>query len=652
GINNFSYIQSPFSFKKDLDILYRIYPFKNVGIIVPPEFNQIFPNFNEIFTQALDSLNTRFTVIKAQNNASATTSAIPSEVDAAYVMPLFDELGEAEMKQFLDQLADKKLPSVALLGGSMVEIGALAGYESEANLAKIPRRLAIDILKIVDGQNAADLPVKINTFGESIIINMNTVRKVGTYPNWDIVSEAILLNASEVETDRVLSLQTVIMEALDRNLSLKVSQINPLLAQKEVNLAQSELLPQLDANSVISLLDPNSAKNSFGTRGRLNWSAGGSLSQLVYAEPALANVAIQKLLQQGETYGLQTDQLDVVADAAEAFLNVLQAQRFMEIQASNVSVTKNNLDIARAKDAVGYSGATDLNRWKSELALAKIDLNDAQARFEQAKYALNQFLNHPVNEDFRTENIGAENQLLIVTDQRLIDNINNERELEKLADFLVKEAFDQLPELKQIDASLAAQQRLLKSRKRAFYLPSFALSGSWDYTFQRWDVTETPGLPTQEVEPSWNLGLAVQYPIFQGGKRRFDQEVVELNISQIEYQQTDLRNQLELRVRSTLQTASASFFRVDQYKEALSAANENFDIVQDSYSQGLVSVTNLIDAQNARVQTELGAANAGYQFILDFLDLERSIGFYYQLSSAAQQAAFFDRLTTFMLENE
>ena len=652
GKDNFTYIQSPFSFEKDLQILYEIFPYKNIGIIASPDLNNLFPNFDLLFNQAATDLNTRFTEIIAQPDATATLNAIPEDVEAVYVFPLFNELDDDGLQVLFDGLIERRLPSVALLGESMVEIGALVGYESGPNLAKMPRRIALDVSKIADGRNAANLPVLITTFSENVVINMNTVRKVGAYPNWDTASEAILLFDFVPDTDRTLSLSTVIQEALQKNLNLKVAEKDPLIAGQEVQLAKSELLPQLDANTSLALLDENTTATTFGTKGRLNWMVGSSLSQLVYAEPALANLTIQRLLQKSEESGLRTTQLDVVLDAVEAYLSVLQAKSFMQIQSANVSVTKNNLDIARAKDAVGYAGATDLNRWTTELALDKIDLNDAQAQFQQAKYALNQFLNHPIKEEFIAENIGVNDGNLMVNDEALLNRINNEKELEQLADFFVFEALNNLPEIEQLDYGLAAQERLLKSQNRAFYLPSVALSGEWDYTLKRWDVIQSPGVPIPENQPTWNLGLGVQYPILQGGKRRYDREKTQLSILQIKDQQADLRNQLELRVRAALQTAGASYFRVQQYDVATKAANENFKIVQDSYSQGLVSITNLIDAQNAKVQTELGAVNAGYQFILDFMEVERAIGFYYQLSSTAEQIAFFDRMTQFMTKKE
>ena len=59
----------------------------------------------------------------------------------------------------------------------------------------------------------------------------------------------------------------------------------------------------------------------------------------------------------------------------------------------------------------------------------------------------------------------------------------------------------------------------------------------------------------------------------------------------------------------------------------------------------------LIDAQNAALQTELSAENAAYQFVVDFLLVERAIGTFYFLESPSERTAFFDRLLIFLTEN-
>jgi outer membrane protein TolC len=648
GIPNFTYILSPFSFEKDLQLLHCVFPFKKVGIIAPPNAGAVLPGMNDLLNSTVRKLGTDMVILENGADAASRLAQIPTDVDAVYVLPLFNEFSAAEYKKLFDGLAQKKLPSVALLGERMVEIGAMLGYESGPNLARMPRRIALNISKIEEGINASALPVHINTYSENVVINMNTVRQVGAYPDWDLMTGATLLNANVPTTDETWSLQSTIMLALQENLELQTAQQNPLIAGQEVNLARANLLPQMDVSSSIYTLDENTAANSFGTRGRTNWVAGANLSQIVFAEPALANVAIQKLLKKGEEAGVQTTQLDIVLDAVEGYLNVLQAKSFVEIQSANVGVTKSNLDIAQAKDSVGYSGATDMNRWVAQLALSKIDLNDAQTQLRQAKYALNQVLNKDIKGDFNVENISLDNNLLMATDSRMLNKINNEKELNLLSDFLVNEAMNNLPELREFDYIIAAQQRLALSQKRAFYAPTFGLSGAYDHTLQRWDVKESVLGPAGDPEPSWNIGLGAQFPIFQGGARKHNLQKTQLEIMQVQTQKADARNQLELRVRVYLQDAVASYFEVQRFKEASAAASANFDIVQDAYQQGLANITSLIDAQNAKVQTAIGLASANYQFILDFFEVERAIGNYYTLISPAERDAFFNRLNAFM----
>ena len=107
----------------------------------------------------------------------------------------------------------------------------------------------------------------------------------------------------------------------------------------------------------------------------------------------------------GRSQALRQVQLDVVLETTTAFLGILQARSFVRIQNENVNVTKNNYDIAKAKESVGYSGASDLNRWASELALKNVDLTDAYAQLRQAQFNLNLLLNRPIKEVFRTEEV-------------------------------------------------------------------------------------------------------------------------------------------------------------------------------------------------------------------------------------------------------
>ena len=65
----------------------------------------------------------------------------------------------------------------------------------------------------------------------------------------------------------------------------------------------------------------------------------------------------------------------------------------------------------------------------------------------------------------------------ILPDRRL-DYMDNPRELKMLRDFLMAEGLKASPELQQIEAAIAAQERTIKLAQREFWLPSSLLSGT------------------------------------------------------------------------------------------------------------------------------------------------------------------------------
>lgn len=651
GIDNFTYIQTPFNVKRDMETLLQISGYKKLGVIGVAETNRYSPALDKLFSGFASELGTDQIFIPIEQTVEASLNAIPEDVDAVYLLPLFDGFTPEQEVAFIQGITNKKLPSAALLGEQMVNPGALMGYEAANNFSRIPRRVALDISKILEGQNASDLPVHIPTYNENLLINMATAEKIKQYPSWDMMAEATLLHVDEVETENKWTIQTAIVHALANNLDISIAEKDPEIAEKDVALAKAEYLPQADLSSSLAVLDQASTFTFQGSRGQVSWLASGSVTQLVFSEPAAANIAIQGMLKKAQEAALYQTKLDVILDVAVTYLTVLQAKRSVQIQNENVNVTKRNLDIAKAKQAVGYSGASDINRWESELASANINLNNAQAGLRQARFQLNQLLNRPIDEAFTLEDIIVEGDpFLQINDGKIAPLINNPGDLAKFSDFLVEDAFSRLPEIQQLDYNIDAQNRQLLSLKRRFTLPSLAVSGGTDYLINTWKIPE--GLTPIDAKTTWNLGLALQYPLFQGGKRKFNVEKTQLQVLQLEDQKKNLFNQLELLIRANLETVGASYSSTILSREAATSASKNFDIIQDAYSLGQVNVTTLIDAQVAALQTELSAVNALYQFIADFLSLERSTGGYYFLDDEAGQDAYIERLTTFLKENE
>ncbi len=640
GIENFTYMESPFDMERDLNLLYSIYPFDHLEVITEKGTIGEEPFIKQLFAKYLQGKNVSVDHMFYTDNIGEHFTDMTDKKVAVYALPYFGK-DSNRVKNIFQTINENKVPSAALFGEEYLAAGALAGYKIAENLRKIPRRTALTIMKIIEGQSVANLSVEVQTFGENLIINMETARQIGIYPSFDLMAEATLTNLDNIKTDNKLTLQKAIAQALQSNLNIKIEQADISIADTEIGIAKADLLPQVDASTSFSLTDELTTFSRQGAQGRANWILSGSASQVIFAEPVLANVAIQKMLKESEEKQLLQTQLDVVIDVTNAYMNILFAKSNLNIQQQNVERNKDNYNISKAKEAIGYTGASDINRWEAELANANIELNNAFAGLRQAKFQLNQLLNRPINEPVDITEATIAESKLIFADERMVF-ISDYGSLDKFSNFMVEYAKDNLPELAQIDLGLKIQERLQLSRERAMYLPSVAMSGSANRILGRIDIPD--GLPEVDKATTWDIGLGISYPIFQGHSRKKLIEQSKLNVIQLQNTRQNTENQLELLIRASLENVGASFSRMELAQTAANASRKNYEIVQDAYSAGQTNITTLIDAQNNSLATELQSTNAVYSFIQDFLNLERSVGYFNFLATPVEKNNFFQKI--------
>ena len=67
----------------------------------------------------------------------------------------------------------------------------------------------------------------------------------------------------------------------------------------------------------------------------------------------------------------------------------------------------------------------------------------------------------------------------------------------------------------------------------------------------------------------------------------------------------------------------------------------------DQYGRGLVSIVDLLDAQNSSLRSDQAAENAVYDFLIDWMDVERAAGRFDFLMTQAEREEWFQRLQEF-----
>ncbi len=320
----------------------------------------------------------------------------------------------------------------------------MASYAPAHDLTRRARRIASNMQRILRGENAGAIPVDFSSASQ-FIINMATARAIGFYPNWKTLTEAELINQEEMKAGRTLSLATSVKEAVRVNLDMMLANKEVESGKQEVNKARANLLPQVNASAVGTLVGEKTAEASFGQQPERQLDGSRTFSQLLYSESARANFSIQKHLQasrEDERHGVE---LDISLDAATAYLNVLRAKALARIQRGNLKLTMSNLELARLRESVGASGRSDVYRWESEVATSRKNVIDADAQAEVAKLEMNRLLNRPLEEPFATEETAVDDPVLITGEKKIFAYFDNPRTFGVFRDFMVQEGVNAAP---------------------------------------------------------------------------------------------------------------------------------------------------------------------------------------------------------------
>ena len=647
GISNFSYIESWVRIKDDMLSFVQMFEFSHLAIVVPQPLLDEFKDIRQFLT--MDTKNFDVSFVSAEANSNPLLQ-LPEDADAVVVFPLVQH-SSSEIEMFLTGLNQRGIPSLSISGPHYLELGATFTLTPQFTFQQLARQVALQVLKVTEGVNLKDISVIPDVKERTLVINMESLREMNQFPEWDTMANAILINVTEMPGE-IMTLQQAIAMALENNLQGKIADQDLLMAQKDVQIARSNVLPQVEVSGTGAQISSNLAKASMGQKGEFTITGSASLKQVIYSEVAFANIAIKKLAaENSRQYNRQT-MLDVVSNVSQDYISLLFAKSNLQIKNDNVYATLQNLEMAKAKEKTGEGGISDVNRWTSELSLNKIELNNAEARYKSAMYQLNQTLNTNIANSIATIDSTTIGESVVLNHELFSSIFERSDFTEKYADFLIAEMHTWSPELKQLLTAGQIVDRKKAMHIRQMFVPELALFGGVDQTFVRDGTYTNPELPIPPPpdDITWNVGVRISLPIFEGGRKKAETRRATIEQTKITWQKEELLSTLEQGIRSNVQLLKASYRDLDLSQNAAKAASDNFEIVQDAYSQGMVSVVELIDAQNMMIQTRLKAENVHYQYILDYIHTERLQGRFTFLEDEMEKIQYIGRLSNYFKE--
>ncbi len=623
GKKNLVYVTNLHSIDSDMRAFANAADISKVAIFVDAALLEAFASFlHAKMEQLADDLGLAIMPIPVGDSLLEAMKLVPDDIDAVYITPLL-RFDDSRMRELADALIDRKLKSFSLFGVTEIKDGLLMSNGGRVeDILRVTRRLALNVQRILLGENPEDIPVYLQE-SRRLAINMQTATAIGYSPRYTVLADAEQFAAGETAEAESLGLLDAMLEAVDANLNLKVASFDPLLANEARRTSRSELLPQFELGAGWQKINKDRSFGAFTPEETTDLDA--SARQLIYSDSAWAGLRISEFLQKASDEDYRAAVLDTLQVSGQRYLNLLRTLSLENVQRSNLEVTRTNLELARIRESIGFSGRADALRWETQIARDRRNLIDAEAVRRQTEDRLNQALNRPLKTKIMPTDSSVKSALAVFNEPRFLALIDNAMTWEAFQDYSVERGLEMAPEVASAEHVVSAGERQVTASSRRYWVPDIGASATGRRNLDR-TVIET-GLPIDDLNrTSWQVGVRAALPVFSGGALRADLNRSRYELRRAKQRSSAIEEDVETRIRVSMEQASSSFSGIELAAAAAAASAENLRIVTDSYSKGAMSVTDLIDAQNAALGSELAAAEAEYIYLSDILGVLRTTG--------------------------
>ncbi len=576
---------------------------------------------------------TEVVVVATSNDVEATLAGLGEDV-AAVILTRQPRLSRDQMKRLIQGLNARRIPTFSVEGHGDVVLGAMAARTPELTTGAA-RRVAVNISEMMRGSDVTDLPILVSA-DPRLLMNAETAVQIGYRPSVATMALASWVNESALELTREPLVFSQVLQYAERgNLSLAISAQDIVTAEKERDLALSPILPQIGAIGDISGISQLFLEGTVPDRVA---SAGVRANQMIYDDARISDYRSSGRLLESSEQLYDAARLETFDLAGTEYLRYALSLILYRIEVANLRVTQENLELAKFRAEVGYSGRDEVYRWEAEVAKRQSRLFSSLARIETERIRLNQILALQQDRRWQPQEVGKPEEQFPFFVQMLTPLFEDAGELERFRALAVQFARESDPALRAIQKQIEAQDIQVGQRKRRWYLPSLSAGFFWDY-----QIARRPEL--DEIDQNlWGFNFTATYPLFQGASRAFEVGRTSSLLQRLYREERLTGDIVERQTRTALRQLESSYPAITFNRRQAEAAQRNFELVQDKYAQGLVNVTDLLEAQNESFVAEQGAAAAVYSFLIDLVNFQRAVAWFEDDRTPEEQQQFRQRI--------
>ena len=382
-------------------------------------------------------------------------------------------------------------------------------------------------------------------------------------------------------------------------------------AEKAIEIAKNDLLPSVGAKATAQYIsDCVTFDRDFG-----NWESGemphfgNSLilkaTQVIYAGGRIKNnINLKRLEKESSVQDEILNRQDLRFLLAGYYLEISKLSNQKYVYENNISQTKLLVKDMQAAYKQGTALKSDITRYELQLQNLELGLTSVKNRINVITYKL-------------ASTIGLDPDIKITTDTASLLKLPIENQSQEL--WLNNK--EEIPIMKKADLNIKMSENKIKSIKGE-YLPDikFAITGEMTGPI----MVEVPPLDINFAY--WFAGIEISYNLdvlFKGKKKmrhaRINRQKM---IIEKEYAEEELQNS----VHEACIGLDEAYTKMQTRLKSVQLAHENYNIVRQRYLNGLSLITDMLDAGNTQLDTELQLANDRINIIYQYLLLKKITG--------------------------
>ena len=423
---------------------------------------------------------------------------------------------------------------------------------------------------------------------------------------------------TKAQEKTTLTLKDAIQYALENKADAKKAQLKIENSEYQIQEVRSRALPQISANGNLTynpILQTTVIDGAgFGAPGTTiqaafgqKWisTAGVSLTQNLFDQSVFTGLKAARTTREFYKINNQLTEEEVIERVANNYYQVYVLRQKLALAETNLKTTSKVKDIVKGQYDNGLAKKIDLDRMTVNLSNINTQKQQIINALQLQENALKFYMGMPMNAQIEIPQSEFE-----VTPVAISEAPNTANRSEYLL--------------------LKKQEELLVLQKKSLiagYYPTLSLSASYNYIGQG---PKMPWFANSQDKVYWSdfsaIGLNLKVPIFAGFGTRAKVRQADVQLRSLQEDIKDTQLALDLDYKNATTQIENSLITLQNQKENMRLADEILRNINNNYLQGLASLTDLLDAENASTEAQNNYTAAVLDYKLAEIKLIKSKG--------------------------